>query len=53
MNNFLTVSFLRVKLPPTLFVGKVRKTRTTAHINLLLNIYKKPIIYIAQRILMA
>ena len=27
------------KLPPILFVGKARKTRTTARINLLLNIY--------------
>ena len=40
MNNFLTESSLYVKLPPILFVGKARKTRT-ARINLLLNIYKQ------------
>ena len=41
MNNFPTGSFLYVKLLPILFVGKVRKTRTTAGYNLLLNIYEK------------
>ena len=30
MNNFPTRSFLYGKLPPILFVGKVRKTPTTA-----------------------
>ena len=41
MNNFPTGSFLSVKLTQTLFVGKVRKMRTMARINLLLNIYKQ------------
>ena len=41
MNNFLTGSSLYVKLPAILFVGEVRKRRTTARINLLLNIYKQ------------
>ena len=41
MNNFLTESSWYVKLPPILFVGKARKTRPTARINLLLNIYKQ------------
>ena len=41
MNNFPTGSFLSVKFTQTLFVGKVRKTRTMARINLLLNIYKQ------------
>ena len=41
MNNFPVGSFLYVKLLQILFVGKVRKTRTTARYNLLLNIYKK------------
>ena len=47
MNNFPAGSFLYVELPPILFVGKVRKTRTTARINLLLNIYKQSTILIA------
>ena len=47
MNNFLTESSLYVKLLPILFVGKARKTRTTARINLLLNIYKQSTIQIA------
>ena len=41
MNNFHTGSFLYVKLLQILFVGKVRKTRTVAGYNLLLNIYQK------------
>ena len=41
MNNFPAGSFLYVELPPILFVGKVRKIRTTARINFLLNIYKQ------------
>ena len=42
MNNFPTGSFLLIKLPhQILFVRKLRKTRTTARINLLLNIYKQ------------
>ena len=47
MNNFPAGSFLYVELPPILFVGKVRKTRTTARINFLLNIYKQSTILIA------
>ena len=47
MNNFPAGSFLYVELPSILFVGKVRKTRTTARMNLLLNIYKQSIILIA------
>ena len=47
MNNFRARSFLYVELPPILFVGKVRKTQTTARINLLLNIYKQSTILIA------
>ena len=41
MDNFPTESFLYVKLSPILFVEEVRKTRTTACINLLLDIYKQ------------
>ena len=41
INNFSTGNFLYVELTPILFVGKVRKSRTTASINLLLNIYKQ------------
>ena len=41
MSNFPAGSFLYHELPPILFVGKVIKTRTTARINLLLNIYKQ------------
>ena len=51
MINFPTGSFLYVKLLQILFVGKVRKTRTTAGYNLLLNIYKKSIIWSVQRVL--
>ena len=40
MNNFPAGSFLYVELPPIIVIGNVRKTRTTARINLLLNIYK-------------
>ena len=47
MNNFPAGSFLYVELPPILFVGKVRKTRTTTRINLLLIIYKQSTILIA------
>ena len=47
MNNFPAGSFLYVELLSILFVGKVRKTRTTARMNLLLNIYKQSIILIA------
>ena len=47
MDNFPAGRFFYVKLPPILFVGKVRKTRSTARINLLLNIYKKSTILIA------
>ena len=47
MNNFVTESFLYVELTSILFVGKGRKTRTTARINLLLNIYKQSTILIA------
>ena len=47
MNNYPAGSFLYVELPPILFVEKVRKTRTTARINLLLNIYKQSTILIA------
>ena len=39
MNNFPTGSFLSVKL--TVFVAKVRKKRTMARIDFLLNIYKQ------------
>ena len=41
MNNFPTGSFLSVKLTQTLFVAKVRKKRTMARIDFLLNIYKQ------------
>ena len=41
MSNFPTKSFLYVKLTEILFVSKVRKTRTMARYNLLLNIYEK------------
>ena len=41
MNNFPAGSFLYIKHPQILFVGKFIKTRTTARINLLLNIYKQ------------
>ena len=41
MNNYLTGAFLYVERSPILFVGKFRKTRTMARINLLLNIYKQ------------
>ena len=41
MKNFPTGSLLSVKLTQTLFIGKVRKTRTMARINLLLNIYEQ------------
>ena len=47
MNNLPAGSFLYVELPPILFVGKVRKTRTTARINFLLNIYKQSTVLIA------
>ena len=40
MNNFLTESCWYFKLL-RFFVGKARKTWTTARINLLLNIYKQ------------
>ena len=53
MINFHTGSFLYVKLLHILFVGKVRKTRTTAGYNWLLNIYKKSTIQSVQRILPA
>ena len=33
MKNFPPGSFLKVKLPKILFIGKVRKTRTTARYN--------------------
>ena len=38
MKNFPTEIFLQVKLFQILFVGKVRKTLTTARIDLLLNL---------------
>ena len=41
MNNFPTESFLSVKLTQTVFVAKVRKKRTMARIDFLLNIYKQ------------
>ena len=47
INNFPAGSFLYVELPAILFVGKIIKTRTTARINLLLNIYKQSTILIA------
>ena len=53
MSNFLTGSFLYVKLPSILSVGKVRKTRTTAHINFYSISNKQSNIQIAQSILMA
>ena len=46
MNNFPTGSFLSVKLTQTLFIVKVRKKRTMARIDFLLNIYKQSIIII-------
>ena len=45
MNNFPTGSFLSVKLTQTLFVAKVRKKRTMARIDFLLNIYKESNIF--------
>ena len=41
MYNFPTGSFLQVKLPQILFVGKVRKTRTKTRLNLIIKIYYK------------
>ena len=41
MKNFPIQSFLWIKIFQILFVGKARKTRTTARINLLLNLYKQ------------
>ena len=54
MKNFPSESFLYVKLFEILFVGKVKKTRTTSVcINLLLNVYKQSTISIVERILLA
>ena len=41
MNNFLSEHFLYVELSPILVDRKVWKTRPTARINFLLNIYKQ------------
>ena len=41
IKNFPTGSWKEVKLFPIIFVGKGRKTQTTARINLLLNLYKQ------------